>query len=68
MPNDDVLHRLQQLGFRLPLDALSDFLEHAARERLSPLAMAERLIELERREREARNFAARTRLAMLGKF
>jgi DNA replication protein DnaC len=68
MPNDDVLHRLQGLGFRLPLDALRDFLEHAARERLSPLAMAERLVELERRERQARNLAARTRLAMLGKF
>jgi len=68
MPNDDVLHRLQHLGFRLPLDALRDFLEDAARERLSPLAMAERLVDLERREREARNLAARTRLAMLGKF
>jgi DNA replication protein DnaC len=68
MSNDDVLLRLQRLGFRLPLDALRDFLEHAARERLSPLAMAERLVELERREREARNLAARTRLAMLGKF
>jgi DNA replication protein DnaC len=30
--------------------------------------MAEKLVELERREREARNLAARTRLAMLGKF
>jgi DNA replication protein DnaC len=68
MPNDDVLVRLQQLGFRLPIEALSDFLERAAAERLSPLAMAERLVELERRERKARNLAARTRRAMLGKF
>ncbi|MDP9002825.1 MAG: IS21-like element helper ATPase IstB [Myxococcota bacterium] len=68
MSSDDVLRRLHQLGFRLPIDALKEFLEHAAREHLSPLGMAERLVELERREREARNLAARTRLAMLGKF
>jgi DNA replication protein DnaC len=68
MPNDEVLRRLQQLGFRLSIGALGDFLEHAARERLSPLAMAERLVELERREREARNLMARTRLATLGQF
>jgi DNA replication protein DnaC len=68
MSSDDVLRRLQQLGFRLPLDALKEFLEQATVERLSPLAMAERLVELERREREARNLATRTRLAMLGKF
>jgi len=68
MPSDDVLARLQQLGFRLPIEALNDFLERAAAERLSPLAMAERLVELERRERKARNLSARTRRAMLGKF
>jgi DNA replication protein DnaC len=68
MSNGDVLHRLQQLGFRLPIDVLRDFLDRAARERLSPLAMADQLVELERREREMRNLAARTRLAMLGKF
>jgi hypothetical protein len=68
MPSDDVLERLRQLGFRLPLETLRDFLEQAERERLSRLAMAERLVELERREREMRNLAARTRLAMLGKF
>ncbi len=68
MPNDDVLHRLQHLGFRLPLDAITEFLQEATTQRLSPVAMAERLVELERREREARNLAARTRLAMLGKF
>jgi len=68
MPNDEVLRRLQQLGFRLSIGALGDFLEHVARERLSPLAMAERLVELERREREARNLMARTRLATLGQF
>jgi len=68
MPNDDVLRRLQGLGFRLPLDALREFLQYATVERLSPVAMAEKLVELERREREARNLAARTRLAMLGKF
>jgi DNA replication protein DnaC len=68
MSNEDVPQRLQRLGFRLPIDALKEFLQQATAERLSPLAMAERLVELERRERESRNLAARTRLAMLGKF
>jgi DNA replication protein DnaC len=68
MSSDDILRRLQQLGFRLPIEALREFVERAAAERLNPLAMAERLVELERRERETRNLAARTRLAMLGKF
>lgn len=47
---------------------LKDFLQDATAQRLSPVAMAEKLVELERREREARNLAARTHLAMLGKF
>jgi DNA replication protein DnaC len=68
MSSDDVAQRLQRLGFRLPLDRLRDFLEQATRERLGPVAMAEKLVELERREREARNLAARTRLATLGPF
>jgi DNA replication protein DnaC len=68
MSNDDVASRLKQLGFRLPPEALRDFLDRAGRERLSPVAMAEKLVELERREREVRNLSARTRLAMLGKF
>jgi DNA replication protein DnaC len=68
MASDDIVNRLQRLGFRLPVEALKDFLERATRERISPLEMAEKLVELERREREARNLAARTRLAMLGKF
>jgi DNA replication protein DnaC len=68
MSNEDVPQRLQRLGFRLPLDTLKEFLQDATAQRLSPVAMAEKLVELERREREARNLAARTRLAMLGKF
>jgi len=68
MSNEDVPQRLQRLGFRLPLDVLKEFLQDATAQRLSPVAMAEKLVELERREREARNLAARTRLAMLGKF
>lgn len=68
MSSDQIVERLQLLGFRLPPEALREFLETATRERLGPVAMAERLVELERREREARNLAARTRRAMLGKF
>jgi len=68
MSNEDLSHRLQLLGFRLPTEALQDFLARATKEHLSAVAMAEKLVELERREREARSLASRTRLAMLGKF
>jgi DNA replication protein DnaC len=68
MPSDDVATQLRQLGFRQPLPALRAFFEHATKSRLSPVEATEKLLEMERREREARNLAARTRLATLGKF
>jgi DNA replication protein DnaC len=68
MPSDDVATQLRQLGFRVSLAALRAFFEHAAHSRLGPVEACEKLVEMERREREGRNLAARTRLATLGKF
>jgi DNA replication protein DnaC len=68
MSNDDVATQLQQLGFRVSLPALRAFFEHTTKSRISPVEVCEKLVEMERRERESRNLLARTRLATLGKF
>lgn len=68
MPSDDIATQLRQLGFRASLQALRAFFEHATHSRLGPIEVCEKLVEMERREREGRNLAARMRLATLGKF
>ena len=68
MPSDDIATLLRQLGFRVSLAALRSFFEHTTHSRLSPVETCEKLVEMERRERESRNLTARTRLATLGKF
>ena len=68
MPSDDIATQLRQLGFRVSVQSLRAFFEHATHSRLSPVDVCEKLIEMERRERESRNLAARMRLATLGKF
>ncbi len=67
-PNGNVPAALRGLGLRAPADALAAFFTHATKSRLSPLETVEQLIALERKEREVRNLAQRTRLATLGKF
>jgi DNA replication protein DnaC len=59
---------LRGLGMRVAPDALAAFFAHATKSRLSPIETVEQLIALERKEREVRNLAQRTRLATLGKF
>jgi DNA replication protein DnaC len=68
MSIDDLIEQLRRLGFRLAAPALRALLEHATHSRLSPIEIAEKLVEMERREREARNLARRTREATLGQF
>jgi DNA replication protein DnaC len=67
-PKMDPTEALRNLGFKAPPDALSAFLAHATKNRLSPVELIEQLTALERREREVRNMTMRTRLAALGKF
>lgn len=69
MPSgDDTIERLRALGLRTPADTLRALLEHATKARLSPTQVCEQLVELEERERAARNLSRRTKLATLGKF
>ena len=69
MPNDGaVIDELQALGFRAKADVLGALLGHLTKSRASPAQAWEQLCALERREREGRNLARRTRLATLGSF
>ncbi len=69
MPSsNDVIEQLRTLGFRTSKEALRALLEEATKSRLSPVQFAEKLAALERRERDARNLAARTKAAALGTF
>src|SRR5437870_6906012 len=67
-PKGNVPEALKSLGLRASPDALAAFFTHATKGRLSPIQTVEQLIALERKEREVRNLAQRTRLATLGKF
>jgi len=67
MPTDDVIDGLRSIGLRTSKEALRALLDHATRSRLSPAETCEQIIALERRERDARNLAARTKAATLGK-
>jgi DNA replication protein DnaC len=64
----DPTETLKGLGFKASPAALNAFFTHATKNRLSPVELIEQLSALERKEREARNLAVRTRLATLGKF
>jgi DNA replication protein DnaC len=64
----DLLEGLQAIGLRSSKDALTALLTHATKSRLSHVQLLEQLVALERKEREARNLAVRTRLATLGSF
>ena len=66
MNPDDVLEQLRKLGFRADRPALEALLTHATKGRLSPVQILEQLCALERREREAKNLALRTKMAALG--
>jgi len=67
MASDNVIEGLKSIGLRAPKEALRALLEHATKSRSSPAEMSEQLVALERRERDARNLAARTKAATLGK-
>lgn len=67
-PGGDTFAGLAALGFRAGRDVLAAFFAHAHKSRLGPTQVAEGLVEIERRAREATNLARRTRAAYLGKF
>lgn len=62
----DVAEAFQDLGFRSAPVAIRALIEEATKAKSSPAQVLERLAKLERRERDARNLARRTRFATLG--
>ncbi|WP_373048526.1 ATP-binding protein [Vulgatibacter sp.] len=65
---DAITGGLRGLGIRAPEDALRALLAHLTKSRVSPVEVIEQLVALERRERDARNLARRTKGAALGSF
>ncbi len=62
----DIADGLRAIGLCTSREALLALLAHATKSRLSPTEVVENLVVLERRERDARNLASRTRRATLG--
>jgi DNA replication protein DnaC len=62
----DIADALRGIGLCAPREALQALFAHATKSRLSAAEVAEQLVQLERREREARNLVSRTRQATLG--
>jgi DNA replication protein DnaC len=63
---NDPAEALRALGFRASAEALRALLAHATKSKLSPAEVCLELIALEKRERAARNLAARTKAATVG--
>jgi DNA replication protein DnaC len=63
---NDPAEALRALGFRASAEALRALLAHATKSKLSPAEVCLELVALEKRERAARNLAARTKAATIG--
>jgi DNA replication protein DnaC len=64
----DVVESLHAVGFRAASESIRALLEQCTKARASPVEMCEKLVALERRERDVCNLARRTRFATLGTF
>lgn len=62
----DLVDGLHRLGLCTPRDALEALISHATKSRLAPSQIVEQLVAIERRQRDARNLAARTKRATIG--
>lgn len=62
----DLYDELGRLGLRSSRGQLEALLTHATKNRLSPVQVVEHLVDIERRERDARNLASRTKKASVG--
>jgi DNA replication protein DnaC len=63
---NDPAEAVRALGFRASADAIRALITHATKSKLSPAQTLLELTVLEKRERETRNLAARTKAAALG--
>ena len=68
MQSDDVIEALRALGIRVSGDAVRALLSEATKTRSSPVETIEKLVALERGDRDRRNLDRRTRYATLGAF
>lgn len=59
---------LRKIGLRASQEVVDGLLKHAHKTKMSPDVLIEKLVDIEIRERDARNLARRTRDATLGKF
>ena len=66
MQSESLYDSLVSLGLRAPQAALEALVAHATQSRMSPTQLLENLCTLERRERETKNLAFRTKTAALG--
>ena len=64
----DVIQLLRQVGLRSSEEAVLGLFKHAAKTRMNPESLIEKLVEIELRERDAKNLQRRTRAATLGRF
>lgn len=64
-PNDPA-EALRALGMRASTEAIRALVAHATKSKMSPAQTLLELAELDKRERDARNLAARTKAATLG--
>jgi len=62
----DIADGLHGIGLCASREAIDALLAHATKSRMSPVQVVEQLVLLDRRERDARNLAARTKRATLG--
>jgi hypothetical protein len=62
----DVVDELRGIGLCASREAILALLAHATKTRSSPAQVVEQIVLLERRERDARNLASRTKKATLG--
>ena len=62
----DLIDMLQALGFRAGREQLNALLTHLTKSHASPVQTLEQIVALERREREVRNLASRSKKASLG--
>ena len=62
----DVFDELGHIGLRASRSQLEALLTHATKNRLSPVQVIEHLVEIERRERDARNLESRAKRAAVG--
>src|SRR5690242_9722302 len=63
---NDPAEALRALGFRVSAEAIRALLAHATKSKMSPAQLCLDLAVLEKRERDARNLAARTKTATIG--